>query len=55
MFKPSETPARELCVHEQFDIQAALTPEAAAVIGGGPTVRYAELRRMSSSLAYALP
>jgi amino acid adenylation domain-containing protein len=47
-------PVDDACVHEQFDRQAALTPDAIAVIDRGRSFPYAELGRMADTLACAL-
>jgi amino acid adenylation domain-containing protein len=45
---------REGCVHELFQDQAARTPTAVAVAGGGITLTYAELNRRANRLARRL-
>jgi amino acid adenylation domain-containing protein len=45
---------RERCVHELFQEQAARTPAAVAVAGGGVTLTYAELNRRANRLAHRL-
>ena len=45
---------RDRCVHELFQEQAARTPAAVAVAGGGVTLTYAELNRRANRLARRL-
>ena len=42
---------RDRCLHELFELQAARTPEAAAVEDGGVRLSYAELDRRADALA----
>ncbi|MEW5927424.1 MAG: non-ribosomal peptide synthase/polyketide synthase, partial [Gemmatimonadota bacterium] len=44
----------EGCVHERFELQAARTPGAAAVLSGGETITYADLERRANRLAHHL-
>jgi amino acid adenylation domain-containing protein len=45
---------RDRCVHELFQEQAARTPAAVAVAGGGATLTYAELNQRANRLAHRL-
>jgi amino acid adenylation domain-containing protein len=45
---------RDRCVHELFQEQAARTPAAVAVSGGGVALTYAELNRRANRLAHRL-
>lgn len=49
-----ERPVPDVCIHEDFRDRARRTPDAAAVTGGGRSLTYAELDRMSDALAARL-
>ena len=51
---PAPTTIPDTCVHEQFEAQAARTPEAVAVAFGDRRLTYAELNARASSLARRL-
>jgi amino acid adenylation domain-containing protein/non-ribosomal peptide synthase protein (TIGR01720 family) len=42
---------QHMCIHELFEAQAALTPQATALIVGGQRLTYAELNQRSNRLA----
>ncbi len=44
----------ELCIHEVFEAQAAMTPDADAVVSGGKRLTYRELDERANQLAHAL-
>ena len=45
---------QQLCLHELFETQAALTPDAIALISGGEQVSYRELNARANRLAHHL-
>src|SRR6185503_11291970 len=45
---------RELCIQESFERQAALTPDAVAVVFGNEQLTYAELNRRANHLGHHL-
>ncbi|HEX8694954.1 MAG TPA: amino acid adenylation domain-containing protein, partial [Longimicrobium sp.] len=49
----AESPA-DRCIHEMFEVQAARTPEAVAVVYEGESLSYAELNARANQLAHYL-
>lgn len=45
---------RDRCVHQLFEVQAAQTPEAVAVVSGDRKLSYAELNQRANQLAHFL-
>jgi len=50
----TETGPAAACVHRQFEAQAARTPGAAAVAGGGESLTFGEVERRANRLAHRL-
>jgi amino acid adenylation domain-containing protein len=51
---PSKAFARDLCVHQLFELQAGRTPDNTAVVFEGRQLSYRELNRRSNQLAHRL-
>lgn len=47
-------PAPELCIHELFEEQALISPQAIAIVAGGEEVTYEELNKRANQVAHYL-